>query len=83
MRLPLADPGLLSDGDWLGLAGTGSDSVVPTVPPVSVRKKKKDWVIGYGKAGIYVCAISDNHIVLPINNPSVRLSIHHSHKHLI
>lgn len=41
VQLPLAELGLLSDVDWLGPAGTGSDSVVPTVPLVSVRKKEK------------------------------------------
>lgn len=41
VQLPLAEHGLLSDGDWLSLAGTGSDSVVPTVPVVPVRKEYK------------------------------------------
>lgn len=36
VRLPLAEPRFLSDGDWLGPAGTGSDSKVPTVLPVFV-----------------------------------------------
>lgn len=33
-RLRLAEPWLLSDGDWLRPAGRGSDTVVPTVPPL-------------------------------------------------
>lgn len=41
MRLPLAEPRLLSDADWLGPAGTGSDSVVPTVPLVFKKKENK------------------------------------------
>lgn len=33
-QLPLVEPPLLSDDDWLRPAGTGSDSMVPTVPPL-------------------------------------------------
>lgn len=33
-QLSLAELWLLSDGDWLRPAGTGSDSMVPTVPPL-------------------------------------------------
>lgn len=35
----LAELWLLSDGDWLRPAGTGSDSVVPTIPPLCETNK--------------------------------------------
>lgn len=74
VRLPLAEPRLLSDGDWLGPAGTGSDSAVPTVPPVSVRKENKIGWLAMGRlifVCVFVCGIGDIHVVLPINNPSI------------
>lgn len=47
----LAEAWTLSDGDWLRPAGTGSDSTVPTVPPLW----EKDWSTGGVMTSVCVC----------------------------
>lgn len=61
LRFSLAEMWLLSDGDWLRPAGTGSDSTVPTVPPL----RKNQRVLIYIYRVLYTVSMSQHINPLP------------------